>query len=110
MEDQLPARETLPALIRRSLAQPRDAVLVERADGKWTPTSSVELLTRTANLASAICDAGLSQGDRVALIAADCVNWIVADFATLFAGCVVVPIFPTQASDQVAYILQNSEA
>jgi long-chain acyl-CoA synthetase len=38
------------------------------------------------------------------------VNWIVADFATLFAGCVVVPIFPTQAPDQVAYVLQNSEA
>lgn len=110
MEDQLPARETLPALIRRSLALPRDAVLVERVDGKWTPTSSAELLTRIANLASAIRDAGLSPGDRIALIAADCVNWVVADFAALFAGCVVVPIFPTQAPDQVAYILQNSEA
>jgi long-chain acyl-CoA synthetase len=38
------------------------------------------------------------------------VDWIVADFATLFAGCVVVPIFPTQAPDQVAYILQDSQA
>lgn len=110
MEDQLPARETLPALIRRSLAQPRDAVLVERVDGTWTPTSSTQLMTRVAHLASAIRDMGLSQGDRVALIAADCVDWIVADFATLFAGCVVVPIFPTQAPDQVAYILQNSES
>lgn len=110
MEEQLPARETLPALIRRSLAQPRDAVLVERVGGTWTPTSSAELLTRIANLASAIRDAGLSHGDRVALIAADCVDWVLADFAVLFAGCVVVPVFPTQASDQVAYILQNSEA
>lgn len=110
MDNQLPAKETLPALIRRSLSQPRDAVLVERTGGQWTPTSSDELLVRIAHLASAIRDAGLSQGDRVALIAADCVNWIVADFATLFAGCVVVPVFPTQASDQVAYILENSGA
>lgn len=110
MEDQVPARETLPALIRRSLAQPRDAALVERVDGVWTPTSSARLLARVTDLACAIRDAGLSQGDRVALIAADCVDWIVADFATLFAGCVVVPIFPTQASDQVAYILENSQA
>ena len=110
MEDQLPPRETLPALIRRSLAQPRAAALVERVDGTWTPTSSDQLLARVTALACAIRDAGLGQGDRVALIAADCVDWIVADFATLFAGCVVVPIFPTQASDQVAYILQNSEA
>ncbi|HKU67595.1 MAG TPA: long-chain fatty acid--CoA ligase [Candidatus Baltobacteraceae bacterium] len=110
MEYQLPPKETLPALIRRSLSQPRDAALVERVDGKWKSTSADELLDRVTCVASAIRDAGLGQGDRVALIAADCVNWIVADFATLFAGCVLVPIFPTQAPDQVTYILQNSEA
>ncbi len=102
--------ETLPALIRRSLAHEREAVLVERVGGNWTGISSKQLLTRVTNLACAIRDAGLEQGDRVALIAADCVDWIVADFATLFAGCVVVPVFPTQAPDQVTYILRNSEA
>jgi long-chain acyl-CoA synthetase len=110
MEAQLPARETLPALIRRSLSEPRDAVLLERVNESWVPTSSEKLLARVEHLACALRDAGLQRGDRVALIGADSVDWIVADFATLFAGCVVVPIFPTQASDQVAYILQNSEA
>ena len=108
--DQLPARETLPALIRRGLADAREAALVERVNGAWTPTSSTQLLERATNLACAIRDAGLSTGDRVALIAPDSVDWIVADFAILLAGCVVVPIFPTQAADQVAYILGNSEA
>jgi long-chain acyl-CoA synthetase len=110
MEAQLPARETLPALIRRSLMEPRDAVLLERLNETWVPTSSEKLLSRIEKLACAIRGTGLQRGDRVALIAADCVSWIVADFATLFSGCVVVPIFPTQAPDQVAYILQNSEA
>ena len=110
MDAQLPARETLPTLIRRSLQERRDAALVERVNGAWTPTSSDELLARVTNLACAIRDAGLQTGDRVGLIAGDSVNWIVADFAVLFAGCVVVPIFPTQAPDQVAYILQNSDA
>jgi long-chain acyl-CoA synthetase len=103
-------RETLPALVRRSLADGREAVLVERAGDLWKPTSAAQLLERIRRIAAAIRGAGLSGGDRVALIASDCVNWIVADFATLFAGCVVVPIFPTQADDQVAYILRNSEA
>jgi long-chain acyl-CoA synthetase len=110
MEAQLPVRETLPSLIRRSLSQPRDAALLERVDGTWVPTSSAKLLSRVEQLACAIRDAGLQHGDRVALIAADCVDWVVADFAILFAGCVVVPIFPTQAPDQVAYILQDSQA
>ncbi len=102
--------ETLPALIRRSLAPERDAVLIERLHGQWSPTSSGRLLTRVTHLACAIRDAGLQSGDRVALIAADCVDWIVADFATLFAGCVIVPIFPTQAPDQIAYMLRDSQA
>jgi long-chain acyl-CoA synthetase len=107
---ELPAKETLPHLIRRALAEPRAEVLVERVGGRWTPTSSSRLLERVENVACAIRDAGLSAGDRVALVAHNCVDWIVCDFATLMAGCVVVPIYPTQAVDHTTYILQHSGA
>jgi long-chain acyl-CoA synthetase len=107
---ELPAKETLPSIIRRTLAQPRDEVLVERAGGAWTRTSSRRLLERVENVACAIRDAGLVAGDRVALVSHNCVDWIVCDFATFFAGCVVVPIYPTQALDHMAYILEHSGA
>ena len=107
---ELPAKETLPNLIRRALAEPRDEVLVERVETTWTPTSSARLLERVENLACAIRDEGLQAGDRVALVARDCVDWIVCDFATFFAGCVLVPIYPTQALDHTAYILEHSGA
>lgn len=107
---ELPAKETLPNLIRRTLAQPRDEALVERVDGAWKATSSETLLERVQNVACAIRAAGLVAGDRVALISHNCVDWIVADFAALFAGCVVVPIYPTQALDHTAYILEHSGA
>jgi long-chain acyl-CoA synthetase len=107
---ELPAKDTLPSLIRRALAEQRDEALVERVDGVWTPTSSGRLLQRVENVACAIRDAGLVAGDRVALVSHNCVDWIVADFATFFAGCVVVPIYPTQARDHLAYILEHSGA
>ena len=108
---ELPQKETLSSLIRRALALPREEALVERtADGTWTSTSSTRLLERAENLACAIRDAGVAQGDRVALIAHDCVDWIVCDFATFFAGCVVVPIFPTQALDHTEFILKHSDS
>ncbi|HEX5274538.1 MAG TPA: long-chain fatty acid--CoA ligase [Candidatus Rubrimentiphilum sp.] len=110
MQPPLPPRETLPAVIRRSLEQPREAALLERAGSGWGATSSQQLLDRVENLASAIRSSGLQAGDRVALMAVNSVDWVVADFAILFAGCVVVPIFPTQASDQVAFILRDSDA
>jgi long-chain acyl-CoA synthetase len=103
-------KETLPHLIRRALSDSRPEVLVERVGGKWTPTSSERLLERVENLACAIRDMGLEHGDRVALIAHDCVDWIVCDFATFFAGCVVVPVFPTQALDVMKYIMGDSGA
>lgn len=106
----LPAKETLPHLIRRALAQPKDELVVERVGGAWTPTSSARLLERSENTACAIREAGLGAGDRVALVAHDCIDWIVCDFAAFFAGCVVVPIYPTQALDHTAYILKHSEA
>jgi long-chain acyl-CoA synthetase len=106
----LAEKETLPHLIRRALANPRDDALVERRNGSWTTTSSARLLERAENLACAIRDAGLAAGDRVALIAHDSVDWIVCDFATFVAGCVVVPVYPTQALDHMAYILAHSGA
>jgi long-chain acyl-CoA synthetase len=106
----LPPKETLPQLIHRALDEPREDVLLERVDGVFVGTSSEALLRRVENIACAIREAGLEAGDRVGLIAHDCVDWIVCDFATLFAGCVVVPVFPTQALDNTKYILEHSEA
>jgi long-chain acyl-CoA synthetase len=106
----LPAKETLPSLIRQALAYSRDEVLLERVNGKWTPISNERLLERVEGIACAIRSAGLAAGDRVALIAHNCVDWIVCDFATFFAGCVVVPIYPTQALDHLTYILEHSGA
>ncbi|HVN69537.1 MAG TPA: long-chain fatty acid--CoA ligase [Candidatus Binatia bacterium] len=110
MSSSLPAKETLPSLIRRALDETREEAIVERDGDAWRATSSARLLERVENVACAIRDAGLAAGDRVALVAHDCIDWIVCDFATLFAGCVVVPIYPTQALDHMGYIFEHSGA
>lgn len=105
------AHVTLPQLIRDVVTpNPRPEALIERVNGVWKPTSDLQMLERVENLASGLRDLGLSSGDRIALISQNCVDWVIADFGVLFAGCVVVPIFPTQALDQVRYILENSQA
>ncbi len=110
MPPELPAQATLPQLIRTALVQPRDDVLIERVNGNWSPLSNVRLLERVESVACAVRDAGLDAGDRIALVSHNCVDWIVCDFAILFAGCVVVPIYPTQALDHTRYILEHSGA
>lgn len=106
----LPPKKTLPQLVREAFARPNADAVIERVDGRWTPTSSAALLERVENIAAALRQTGLTDGDRVALISHDCADWIVCAFGTLFAGCVVVPIYPTQALDQTSYILNHCGA
>ena len=102
--------QTLPAFIREQLAEPRPNALVERVDGAWRPLSSTAALERVDDLAAALREVrSLQPGDRVAIIAENSIDWLIADFAILSAGLVVVPIFATQALDQVAFILNHSE-
>ena len=102
--------ETLPQMIRSALSEPRSEALLERdKTGAWKAISTQAILERAENVACAIRGAGLNHGDRVALISHDCVDWIICDFATFFAGCVVVPIFPTQALDHTDFILKHAE-
>jgi long-chain acyl-CoA synthetase len=65
---------------------------------------------RIERVACAIRYSGASAGDRVALIGRNSVDWLVANFATVFCGCVAVPIYPTQALDHTAHILRHSGA
>jgi long-chain acyl-CoA synthetase len=102
---------TLPQLIEPALALGQERALAERpAGGDWTYTSSAQLRARVTALAYALRGAGAKRGDRVAIVSNNCVDWIVADLAIVYAGCVSVPIFATAAADQLRFILEDCEA
>lgn len=105
------APQTLPALVRAALGGHDRPLLHERdAAGAWQALSSSEVLVRAAAIAAGLHARGLAAGARVALMSPNRVDWIVTNLGILFAGCVTVPIYATQALDQVAYILEDSEA
>jgi long-chain acyl-CoA synthetase len=103
--------QTLPQFVLESLDQPREKAFAERLGAAaWTYTSSGRMYDRIAAIAYALRNAGLEFGDRVALLSENRVDWLAADFGALAAGCVVVPIFPSLALDQLEYILKDSAA
>ncbi len=102
--------QTLPQFIGEALAEPRARAYAERLGApEWRTLSSTEMLGRANAIARALRRAGASAGDRVALIANNRLDWIAADFGILFAGCVVVPVFPTLALAQIEYIFADCE-
>lgn len=51
---------------------------------------------------------GLRDGERVAVFCGNCPQWHIADFGTMLAGLVVVPIYSTLAADQLRFQLEHS--
>jgi len=65
---------------------------------------------RVRHIALGLADLGIQPGDRVGLISENRPEWSIADLAVLSAGAVVVPIYTTQAPDQIRFILEDSGA
>src|ERR1044071_9187333 len=87
-----------------------NAVMSYKRDKKWHDITGAELNERVRSLTLGLHKLGVRFGDRVALLAESSPEWSMTDYAILSAGAVNVPIYPTQAIDQVAFILRNSGA
>ncbi len=61
-------------------------------------------------MASGLRELGLAPGDRVAILAKNCAEWFLADWATMMAGMVPVPIYPTAGPDTISYVMEHSES
>jgi long-chain acyl-CoA synthetase len=60
--------------------------------------------------AAALHELGLTPGEKAAILAENCLEWTLADFACVCAGILSVPIYSTLTSSQVGYVLENSQA
>ncbi len=101
---------TLVDLYHRSLQEhPRDAMFRYKSNGRWTDVSSREFATAVDEVASALLVLGVAAGDRVALLSHNRMEWALADLAILSVGAVCVPIYPTLLTDQIDFLLTDSE-
>jgi long-chain acyl-CoA synthetase len=78
--------------------------------GAWHAVSSDEFRRAVEELSLGLRALGVERGERVALLSENRPEWAYADMATLTAGAVDVPIYPTLTASQVLYILKDSEA
>jgi long-chain acyl-CoA synthetase len=100
----------LPAFIAERLSEPRSIALAQRRDGRTLALSAQDVHRRAAAVAHALRARGVGRGDRVAILANNSVEWLLADFGILYAGGVVVPMFATTADDQMQFIFADSDA
>ncbi|MCA1557154.1 MAG: long-chain fatty acid--CoA ligase, partial [Acidobacteria bacterium] len=61
-------------------------------------------------VALGLVELGIKAGDRIALLSENRPEWSIVDLAILSLGAVNVPIYTTQAVEQVRYIIEDSGA
>jgi long-chain acyl-CoA synthetase len=92
-------------------APPREDLLAfRRKDGKVVSCSTAGFVEGVLAVRRYLLELGLKEGDRVAIWAANCPAWHIADFGCLTAGIVVVPLYATAPVSQVEFVLGHSEA
>ena len=84
--------------------------LLQPIAGQLHATAFSEAEDQALRMASALVALGMNPGDKVAILAKNCAEWVLADLVIAMAGMVSVPIYPTASADTVAYIIGHSEA
>lgn len=79
-------------------------------DGGWTDISSAEFLRQVVALAKGLIASGIEPGDKIGLMCKTRYEWTLIDFATWFAGAVLVPVYETSAPGQLLWNLSDSGA
>ena len=87
----------------------RDA-LAFKIDDVWNYLNGNEVIERVKRIAFGLAAMGVKPGDRVAIISENRPEWSFVDLAILSLRAVNVPIYTTQAVEQIRYILENSGA
>ncbi len=85
-----------------------DKVGIAEGTADWRTLSWNELRTTGVMLAAGLVDLGVQPGDRIAIMASNRNEHILADIAAQHAGAVAVSIYNTLSPTQVSYVAGHS--
>jgi long-chain acyl-CoA synthetase len=103
--------DTLVSVFAQNAAKYADDVIIKykkEKGGVYIDLAWRELSDRVTAVAAGLIASGLKPGDRLGILSANRIEWIIADLATLLAGGVDVPIYHTSTAEQCSYVIADS--
>ena len=103
--------QTLPHYCIESFRRNRkpDALSYKIGD-VWKHISGEEVIEKIKHIALGLAALGVKAGDKIAIISENRPEWSLTDLAILSLRAINVPIYTTQAVEQIRYILEDSGA
>ena len=105
MDEQLPL-ERLALWVEK---RPDAVWLSQPVNGQWHDFTWAQVDDQARRMATALHAMGCAPGDRVALLAKNCAEWVIADLAIMLAGLISVPLYPLQSAESIDYVLRHSQ-
>jgi long-chain acyl-CoA synthetase len=102
---------SVPGLcLSAALKHAKPDALNHKIGSDWVKIPADEVVERVRNVTLGLAEFGIKPGDRVALLSENRPEWSIVDLAILSLGAINVPIYTTQAVDQIRFILTDSGA
>ena len=104
---------TIPGLVEDAAARFGESEALVDAHGPGGTTTRLtfdELAEAVAAATRAVLANGIERGDRVAVWAPNCAEWVVAALGAVGAGALLVPLNTRYKGSEAAYILRESGA
>jgi len=87
----------------------KDDILAGKENGIWVKYSTEQYIEQTNLFSYGLLALGMKQGEKIATISNNRVEWNFADLGMAQVGVIHVPIYPTLAEDEYKYILEHCE-
>jgi len=94
--------------VRNGSTRPHDVAFSKPSSGTWVDVTNAEFAADVRALAKGLIAAGISLGERVAIMSKTRYEWTLTDFAVWTAGAVPVPIYETSSAEQISWIVSDA--
>jgi long-chain acyl-CoA synthetase len=94
----------------RVRAHPDRVALRYKKDGRWLDITWKDYGDRVRAVAKGLTALGFEKGSTLALLSGNRPEWHIIDFAGMTLGGATAAIYQTNSPEQVAYIIEHSEA
>src|SRR5215203_4589096 len=81
-----------------------------RSHNEWQGISWQRFEQETYDFATALLSLDLKRGGSVFILMGNVPEWPISDIGTIMAGGVGVGLYPTSSAEQIAYIINHSDA
>lgn len=87
---------------------PNPNMFVTKIDGQWIGTSTENFIQQTREISKGLIALGVKEGDKIAVVSSNRVEWNIMDIAIQQIGAIMVPIYPNISTNDYRYIFNDA--